>query len=192
MAAAGDSFSFTEAARETSLMRRVGAGDRAAFAEVMGVYRQRVWAVAFRFTRRHEDADDMTQEAFLRLWKAAARWEPTARLGTWLYRVTANLCMDHRGKKSQETVSLTGDLATPSTAPSDALEAQDIATCVQRALAALPERQRLAVILHRFDGLSYEEMAKVTQWSEAAIESLLSRAYASLRKQLTDMRMISK
>lgn len=173
-------------------MRRVGEGDREAFGGLIQSHRQRVWAVAFRYTRRPEDADDITQEVFIRLWKAAAKWEPAARLSTWLYRVTANLCLDFRGKRNQSVISLTGDLAASSEAVSEALEAQETAARVQRAIAALPERQRMAVILHRFEGLSYEEIAKVTQWSEAAIESLLSRAYAALRSQLADMREVRK
>jgi RNA polymerase sigma-70 factor, ECF subfamily len=190
MPQAGDSFKLAETVAEMSLMRRIGAGDREAFAEVIGAQQQRVWAVALRFTRQREDAEDITQEVFIRLWKAAPRWEPAARLSTWLYRVTANLCMDYRGKKSRGDVSLSGDVAATTAGLTEAMKAADTAARVQKAVGALPERQRMAVILHRFEGLSYEEMAKVTQWSEAAIESLLSRAYGTLRKELADLRII--
>ena len=192
MPQASHSFSLAEAAKDMSLMRRVGAGDQEAFGDVIRGHQQRVWAVAFRFTRRPEDADDITQEAFIRLWKAAAKWEPAARLSTWLYRVTANLCLDYRKKRNPMAMSLSEDIAASCGTGGEAMEAQEAAGRVQRAIAALPERQRMAVILHRFEGLSYEEIAKVTQWSEAAIESLLSRAYAALRIELADMRMVTK
>jgi RNA polymerase sigma-70 factor, ECF subfamily len=88
-------------------------------------------------------------------------------------------------------VPLSEDMAAASAAASEALEARDTAARVQRAITELPERQRMAVILHRFEGLSYEEIANVTQWSEGAIESLLSRAYATLRKELADLRIMA-
>jgi RNA polymerase sigma-70 factor, ECF subfamily len=86
-----DSIKLAEVAQETALMRRMGAGDREAFAEVIRVQQQRVWTVALRYMRHRDDAEDITQEVFIRLWKAAPQWQPTARLSTWLYRVTANL-----------------------------------------------------------------------------------------------------
>jgi RNA polymerase sigma-70 factor, ECF subfamily len=185
-----DDISATETAREADLMKRLARGDRTAFGDVIRSHQQRVWAVAFRFTQRAADADDIAQETFLRLWKAAPTWEPAARLSTWLYRVVANLCVDlHRRPVA---VALPQEAEQNATPVSAALESQETAARVQQAIAALPERQRMAVILHRFEGLSYQEIAKTTGWGEAAIESLLGRAYASLRTQLEDLRAFVK
>jgi RNA polymerase sigma-70 factor (ECF subfamily) len=107
----GDNFKLTEIAAETDLMRRAGRGERSAFSEVIQIHQQRVWNTAFRFTQRAADADDITQEAFMRLWNAAPRWEPAARLSTWLYRVVANLCVDLRRKEVKSAGTLQQDVA---------------------------------------------------------------------------------
>jgi RNA polymerase sigma-70 factor, ECF subfamily len=191
MAESGETFSAAETAREATLMRRVAAGDRGALAEIIDAHQERVWAVAYRFTQRREDADDISQEAFIRLWSAAGRWEPAARLSTWLYRVVTNLCLDHKRKRAHAPVTLTEETPEPAAAEEAPLEAQETAARVQRAVAGLPERQRMAVILHRYEGMSYREISRVTGWGEAAIESLLSRAYANLRQQLADLQSLT-
>lgn len=188
MALPGDNFNFAQLASEANLMRCAGSGDRSAFARIIQLHQQRVWNTAFRFTQRPADADDMTQEAFLRLWNAAPRWKPAARLSTWLYRVVANLCVDLHRKEALVPGTLNRDVADNSATPESFLEAGETATRVQQAIGALPDRQRMAVILHRFEGLSYQEISQVTGWGEAAVESLLSRAYASLRTNLADLK----
>jgi RNA polymerase sigma-70 factor, ECF subfamily len=191
MPEARETFNIAETARETALMRRVAEGDRDAFAAIIETHQERVWAVAYRFTQRRDDADDISQEAFIRLWNAAGRWEPAARLSTWLYRVVANLCLDHRRKQAHAPVALTMETAEPAAPEVAELESKETVARVQRVVAALPERQRMAVILHRYDGMSYREIAHVTGWGEAAIESLLSRAYAALRIQLADLQSLT-
>jgi RNA polymerase sigma-70 factor, ECF subfamily len=186
-----DTFRAAEVALDAARMRRVAAGDRGAFTEIIRAHQDRVWAVAYRFTQRRDDADDISQEAFIRLWNAASRWEPAARLSTWLYRVVTNLCLDFRRKQAHAPMALTADMAEPAAAEAAPLEAQENIARVQRAVAALPERQRMAVILHRFEDLSYHEIARSTGWGEAAIESLLSRAYATLRQQLVDLQSLT-
>jgi RNA polymerase sigma-70 factor, ECF subfamily len=181
-------FNMADTAREAALMRRVAEGDRGAFAAIIETHQERVWAVAYRFTQRRDDADDISQEAFIRLWNAAPRWEPAARLSTWLYRVVTNLCLDYRRKQAHAPVALTAETVEPAAPKVAEMESKETVARVQRAVAALPERQRVAVILHRYEGMSYREMAQATGWGEAAIESLLSRAYAALRTQLADLR----
>jgi RNA polymerase sigma-70 factor (ECF subfamily) len=177
-------------AREAALMRRVAEGDRQALAAIIEAHQERVWAVAYRYTQRRADADDISQEAFIRLWNAAGRWEPAARLSTWLYRVVVNLCLDFRRKQAHAPVALSGEGNEPAICDVAELESQETTARVQRAIAALPERQRMAVILHRFEGMSYREISQATGWGEAAIESLLSRAYAALRTQLADLQSL--
>ena len=178
------------AARDVALMERLARGDRDALADLIGRHQQRIWAVAYRFTHRREDAEDVTQEAFLRLWRAAPAWRPTASLTTWLYRITANLCLDLQRKNARGPKPLWALCTEPAVVEERTLEADETAHLVQRAVAALPERQRMALVLHRFEGLSYHEIADVTGWGEAAIESLLSRAYAALRIQLNELRPV--
>ncbi len=190
MTPAGENIRAAEMTREAALMRRVAEGERAAFSELFRAHQARVWAVAYRFTQRRDDADDIAQEAFIRLWNAAPRWEPAARLSTWLYRVVTNLCLDFQRKQAHAPAAFTGDIAEPAAPDATALESQENITRVRLAVAALPERQRMAVILHRFEGLSYHQIAQTTGWGEAAIESLLSRAYASLRQQLSDLQAL--
>ena len=187
----GDNFNAVEFAREAELMRRMAGGDRAAFSEIIRTHQERVWAVAFRFTQRRDDADDISQEAFIRLWNTAPRWEPAALLSTWLYRVVTNLCLDFHRKQARAPASLTGIAEPAAPSSEDELESQENVARVRRAVAALPERQRMAVILHRFEGLSYQQVAQTTGWGEAAIESLLSRAYAALRQQLADLQSLT-
>ena len=191
MAQSGENINAVEVTREAVMMRRVADGDRAAFSEIIHGHQERVWAVAYRFTQRRDDADDISLEAFIRLWNAAPRWEPAARLSTWLYRVVTNLCLDFHRKQAHAPTSLTGDIAEPAAPHETPLETQENIARVQRAVAALPERQRMAVILHRFEGLSYHQIAQTTGWGEAAIESLLSRAYAALRQQLSDLQALT-
>ena len=191
MPEAHETFNIAETASEAALMRGVAQGDRDAFATIIESHQERVWAVAYRFMQRRDDADDISQEAFIRLWNAAGRWEPAARLSTWLYRVVANLCLDYRRKRAHAPVALTAETVEPAAPEVAELESKETVARVQRAVAALPERQRMAVILHRYEGMSYREIAHATGWGEAAIESLLSRAYAALRIQLADLQSLT-
>ena len=108
-----------------------------------------------------------------------------------LYRVVANLCLDYRRKRAHAPVALTAETVEPAAPEVAELESKETVARVQRAVAALPERQRMAVILHRYEGMSYREIAHATGWGEAAIESLLSRAYAALRIQLADLQSLT-
>jgi RNA polymerase sigma-70 factor, ECF subfamily len=186
-----ETYNAGETAREAGLMQRVAQGDRAALAQIIGEHQKRVWAVAYRFTQRREDADDISQEAFIRLWNAAGRWEPAARLSTWLYRVVTNLCLDFRRKQAHAPMALAQGTAEPAAPEAAPLETEETIARVQRTVAELPERQRMAVILHRYEGMSYREISRATGWGEAAIESLLSRAYATLRQQLVDLQSLT-
>ena len=173
---------------DADLMAAVGRGDMGALGELVRRHQGKAIALAFRTLGRWDLAEDMAQEAFLRVLRAAKRYRPDARFTTWLYRIVVNLCLDHQRRARQAPSALTDDSPEPSAAPSaDPLEARERVLRVQRAVEALPERQRMAVVLHRYEGLSHREVAEVTGWSVSAVESLLVRAYASLRKSLADL-----
>jgi RNA polymerase sigma-70 factor, ECF subfamily len=146
-----------------------------------------VWRLAWRLTGDAATADDLTQEAFLRLYQMAARYRPEAALSTFLHRIVVNLVIDAR--RTRRSHLRLQDAPEPPAADGkpDPLVAAERARRVQQAIQALPERQRVALVLHRYEGQSYKQIAEVTQDSAAAVESLLMRAYARLRQELADL-----
>jgi len=181
-----DSFSDAE------LMTRVGRGDMAALGSLAERHRGRVLSLSYRLLGDWHQAEDVAQETFLRLRQAAHAYEPQSKFTTWLYRIVHNLSMDQRRKAWRSPSSLES-VETEAVAPmqSDPVEKAELAQLVQRALSQLPDRQRRTVVLHRYEGLSHEEIAEVTGWSKSAVESLLVRAYENLRKNLVEHRDFS-
>ena len=169
-------------------MARVGRGDMAALGELVRRHQHSVVAFAVRLLGRRDLAEDVAQEAFLHVHRAARRYRPDARFTTWLYRIVVNLCRDAQRRASRAPAPLVEEAVPPHDPPADPIEARERAERVRRALAALPERQQVAVTLHRYQGLSHREIADATGWSESAVESLIVRAYATLRKELADLK----
>ncbi len=171
-------------------MARVGQGSRDALGVLYQRHQANVIGLAYRFLGRWDVAEDVAQDVFVRVWRAAATFRPDARFTTWLYRVAANLCWDRRRQAARE-IDLRSAAPTPATgdAALATLESQDRVARVRQAVGALPDRQRLAVILHHYHGLSHNQIADVTGWSQGAIESCLVRAYASMRKSLSDIQL---
>jgi RNA polymerase sigma-70 factor (ECF subfamily) len=166
------------------LMAAVARGDAAALRRL--VDRHAAWSVAFaeRMVGTRADAEDLVQAAFLRVWRSAAKWEPAARFRTWFYRVLYNLCMDHFRANAMPTEGV--DEALPDGAPTgeERYAAVQRADRVRAAVAALPARQRAAIVLCYYQGLSQADAAAALGVSEGALESLLSRARAALRKAM--------
>src|SRR5436190_21721214 len=171
------------------LMAAVARGDGSAFARL--VERHLGWSLGFaeRMLGARAEAEDLVQTAFLRVWQGAARWEPNAKFSTWLYRVLHNLCMDQfRAQRIAGGEPLDDDLARTlaDEAPGseERIAGMQRATRVRAALAALPARQRAALVLCYYEELSQAESAALLGVSEGALESLLSRGRATLRKWL--------
>lgn len=173
--------------QEADLIRRAASGEARAITALADQQLPRVHALAFRMLGDRAEAEDIAQEAFLRLWKALPAWTPgQARLSTWLYRVTTNLCID-RLRKARETALPEGyDAASDTDGPADALQKRQQADRVHDALMNLPERQRAALVLCHFEGQSNPEAAKVLGISVEAVESLLARGRRALKAHLTD------
>ena len=169
-------------------MARVQHQDREAFAVLVERHLDAIHAFTHRLTRNADDAADLTQETFLRVWKNARSWRPErARFSTWLHRIARNLCVDaHRRRREVEDVepdALPSDAPGPEEAPANA----ELRRALESGLAGLPERQRTALLLcHR--GMSNRDAAAVLEVSVDALESLLARARRTLRVELQAFR----
>lgn len=170
---------------DVDLMARIGAGDLAALGSLAERHQGRVAALAYRLLGDWHRAEDVAQETFLRLHQAAGHYQPQAKFTTWLYRIVYNLSIDEQRKAAGRSVSRdVPDAEGQDVSAGEAAEKTELAHLVRDAVDGLSERQRRAVILHRYEGLSYGEIATVTGWSRSAVESLLVRAYENLRRSL--------
>jgi RNA polymerase sigma-70 factor (ECF subfamily) len=174
------------------------AGEEGAFDELVRAYSGQVYALLTRFLGPVPAREDLVQEVFLRVVRARERYQATARFSTWLYRIAFNLCVNERERLSGRVeVSLEApgdpafDAGAPAAladgaapAPSDELERADAVAAVRAALAALPEAQRMALLLAKYEELSHAEIAEVMGSSEKAIKSLIHRARENLRAAL--------
>jgi RNA polymerase sigma-70 factor (ECF subfamily) len=134
------------------------------------------------------EAEDVAQEAFLRVWRQAPRWRPgAAKFDTWLHRVALNLCYDRLRRRREIATAEPPDVADPSPGPDRGLDAQDTGARVAAALAALPDRQREAIVLCHYQELGNIEAAAVMGVSVEAVESLLGRGRRALRAALKDL-----
>jgi RNA polymerase sigma-70 factor, ECF subfamily len=181
------------------LMAKTAKGDEISFEALVNRHQTSVLNLTYRFIGDRTQAKDLAQEVFLRVWQAAKSYKPEAKFTTWIYRITANLCFNElkssRRKKVFQFLRLDGDHETrseddfPDRLPSaeDLLVARERNLQVTEALQSLPENQRLAIILKRYDDLSYEEIARVMDCSVSAVESLLVRAKGTLQKKLKNL-----
>jgi len=174
-------------ADDAQLMTRLADGDRSALAELVRRHQRSALELAYRTTGDRTLAEDIAQDAFLRVWKSADRYTPTAQFSTWLYRIVVNLCLDVFKKRKPAAGDLPDGSDLRAEDPTVILERGERALAVRRAVAALPERQRIAVVLQRFSGLSIRGIAEATGATESAVESLLVRAHAALRKSLASL-----
>ncbi|MCB9851635.1 MAG: sigma-70 family RNA polymerase sigma factor [Phycisphaerales bacterium] len=171
------------------LMQRVARGERDALAVLVQRHQSRVLSLAYRFLGHWDAAEDVCQDTFLRVFHNAAAYRPDAQFTTWLYRIVANQCWDHRRKAAREPVPQSNPIDPVDPAGNAAmLERKERQDAIRLAVARLPDRQRLALVLHRFEGMSHAQIAEATGWSAGAVESCIVRAYATLRERLADLR----
>ncbi len=173
---------------DLELLARAGRGEDAALRLLIARKLPRIHALAWRMLGDQGHADDVAQETFLRVWRQARTWQPgAARFDTWLHRVVLNLCLDHLRKRREVPMAEPPEQVDPAPAADRALERDDTTRRVQDALASLPPRQRDAIVLHTYQGLSNIETAAVMGIGVEALESLLSRARRALRSQLAEV-----
>ena len=172
---------------DAELLRRISRGDTAAAREIVSRKLPRLLALASRMLGDAAEAEDVAQESFVRVWRQAPRWRAgEARFDTWLYRVALNLCYDRLRCRREDVGEAPPDRLDPDPLPDQRLMQADAAGLVDRALRALPPRQREAIILHYYQELSNVEAAAVMDVSVEALESLLSRARRALRGMLRE------
>jgi RNA polymerase sigma-70 factor (ECF subfamily) len=183
---------------DVRLMLRVRDGDATAFEELVLRYQSRLLTVLEHLTGRREMAEDLAQEVFLRVYRARKRYTPHARFSTWLFTITNNVASNARRSlaRRREVHIEPADsgameplaemaLAASGQMPTRQADKSEMCDVVRSAVAALNERQRMAVLLSRFEGMSYADIAEVMQVSPQAVKSLLSRARSALRDALT-------
>jgi RNA polymerase sigma-70 factor (ECF subfamily) len=170
---------------DTDLVQRVGRGDESACALLLERHLPRITAVAYRVLSNRADAEDVAQEVFLKVWLHASQWNPgAARFSTWMHTVAVNLCRDRLRKRRESGLEDVGEVPDHHHSAESAVHHAHVSKVVDQALLALPERQRLAIILCHYQGLSNIETAQVMGASIEAVESLLSRARRNLKTQL--------
>ncbi|MDP1873006.1 RNA polymerase sigma factor [Phenylobacterium sp.] len=174
---------------DDELLGRVAQGDPAAVRALMARKLPRINGLAVRMLGDLAEAEDVSQEVFVRAWRQAPKWTPgAARFDTWLHRVALNLCYDRLRKRREIPTETPPEQADEGPAPDRGLEAADVGLRVAAAMARLPDRQREAVVLCHYQELGNIEAAGLMGVSVEALESLLSRGRRALRLALADMR----
>ena len=172
-------------AADAELLAAAARRDRAAFAEIAGRYYRPVYRLAWRMTGGHADSEDIAQEAFVRLWRNPGQLREAAALKGWLMRVAANGAIDRARRRQAAALDDAPEPADERPPADRVLERREAQRHIDRAIAALPERQRLALSLVHFEGLTNIEAAAAMQASVDAVESLLARARRGLKERLS-------
>jgi RNA polymerase sigma-70 factor (ECF subfamily) len=183
---------------DVQLMLDVKAGDEASFDLLLRKYRLPLVNFLFRMVRDAATAEDLTQEVFLRVYRARKQYSPSAKFTTWLFRIATNLALnsvrDNRHRRADVSIDVpVEEDEAPRELPAREMRIdehmieRDRSEFIRRAVSALPEKQRVAVLLHKYEEIDYGEIAKVLECSESALKSLLFRAYETLRVQLAPL-----
>ena len=184
---------------DAQVMLKVRDGDDAAFNYLVGRYRRPMISFMYRMVHNAAIAEELAQEVFLRVYRSRASYAADAKFTTWLYRIASNLAVnharDHKHERPEEKTSLdavneetglTIDLADGRPNVEQEILRRERLRAIRKQVEALPERQRMAVMMHKYQELDYRQIAEVLHLSESATKSLLFRAYEALRESLKD------
>src|SRR5450432_615929 len=186
---------------DVQLMLDVKAGDDESFNLLLQKYRTPLVNFLFRMVREKATAEDLAQEVFLRVYRARQQYAPSAKFTTWMFRIATNLALnsvrDNRHRQMEISMDQTVDAGDDEQRPMEVpdctptieqdLVARSRSEMILRAVHALPEKQRAAVLLHKYQELDYGEIARILECSESALKSLLFRAYETLRVELAPL-----
>ena len=188
-----------ESLTDAEVMLKVKAGDDAAFGFLVQKYRRPMVSFMYRMAHNSAAAEDLAQEVFLRVYRSRTGYEASAKFTTWLYRIATNLAMnftrDTRHERPENQVSLDEpaeedaprvDVADQGLNAEQNLLRRERMQEIRKRVQSLPERQRLAVVMHKYQAMDYKQIAEVLKLSESATKSLLFRAYETLREQLRE------
>ncbi len=181
---------------EKTLIPKLLIGDQQAFRMLVAAFQEKVLNTCYGFVNSKEEAEDLTQEVFVEVFRSIEKFRGDAKLSTWIYRIAVRKSLEEirkrkRQKRAAYFKSLIGlegvaeTVADNSKNPHQELESKQRATIMQKMLDKIPENQRIAFTLHKYEGLSYREVAEIMGLSLPAVESLMHRAKASLKKKLS-------
>lgn len=181
---------------DIDLMLRLQNGDEQCFETIVDRHKQRVFNIAYRYVGNVHDAQDIAQQVFINVYNARKSYVPTAHFATWLYTVCKNTCLKSFRRKRLKTVSIDADYdpdregaflqvsSSEGTTPLDDAIRSEHEQAVNDAIDALPDNQRMALILFKYEQLPYEKIAEITGFSQKAVKSLLHRARVTLKEKL--------
>jgi RNA polymerase sigma-70 factor (ECF subfamily) len=182
---------------DAAVMLRVAAGDEASFNFLVEKHHRSMIRFLYRMVRNQAVAEELAQEVFLRVYRARDSYRAEARFTTWLYRIATNLAVNHardtKNERSAQTIYLdapdeetgtTPDVADDEPSAEQQLMTKERMAAIRSHVMALPERQRMAVLMHKYEGMDYRQIGDVLKLSESATKSLLFRAYQTLRDKL--------
>jgi RNA polymerase sigma-70 factor (ECF subfamily) len=183
--------------RDAELMLRVRDGDTTAFALILDRHRNPIVSFLYRMVQDQAVAEELAQEVFLRVYRARASYEPAARFTTWLFRIATHLALnwirDHKKERNRESLDeeiaegLGRQVVDQSPNTEQRMVSESRLYEVRRAVEMLPEKQRAAVLMHKYQDLEYSQIARTLECSESAVKSLLFRAYERLRNRLAHL-----
>jgi len=172
---------------DEALMARVAGGDERAFQLLSRRHLPAMLGLARRILGNAAEAEDVAQEAFMRVWTHAPRWQPLAKFRTWLTRVVINLCLDRKRRAPWVELETAGDIVDPAPGAGEKTEDDERERMLAAAIEKLPIRQRSAIVLTYGDGMSNAQVAEILDTSVSAVETLLVRAKQNLRRALENV-----
>ena len=182
--------------QDKELLNKIKSGDINAFKQLFETYQASIYNLCYRFVGTEEEAEDLCQEVFFKIYRAARTFKHKSKLSTWIYRITVNLCLNYKRKHKRFnflTLDNTEDKSQhkptdlsipPADHPDIILEQKEKELIVQKAINSLPKNQRLALILQRYEGMSIQEIAELLDCTASSIQSRLARAKENLAKKL--------
>ena len=168
---------------DVELMYRCARGDEQALRLLIERHQQAVIGTVARMLNDQHEAEDIAQQVFVRIWNAAPKWKPEAKFTTYLFTVARNLVFNESRRRSR-TKEVSSAHSDETLQPDHGMEKRELHQSIDQAIAALPEQQRLAVVLRTFEGMDYEDIARALNTSVSSVKSLLFRARGVLRDSL--------